>query len=139
MCPWIYTLEEIAEGIINTKPRSVFTSEVREWGEGRDGLDLLILFEKSKQTEDKMDKQELHVLAWVSLVSKSCLTLCGPRTVAHQAPLFMEFSRQEYWGGLPFPLPVDLPNPGIKPVPLISRGLADGFLTTRATWDEPST
>ena len=36
-------------------------------------------------------------------------------TVARQAPLSMEFSRQEYWSGLPFPSPSDLPNPGIKP------------------------
>ena len=36
-------------------------------------------------------------------------------TVAYQAPLFMEFSRQEYWSGLPFFSPGDLPNPGIKP------------------------
>ena len=38
-----------------------------------------------------------------------------PRTVAHQAPLSMEFSRQEYWSGLPFPSPGDLPDPGIEP------------------------
>ena len=38
-----------------------------------------------------------------------------PRTVAHQAPLFMGFSRQEYWSGLPCPLPGYLPNPGIEP------------------------
>ena len=38
-----------------------------------------------------------------------------PWTVAHQAPLSMEFSRQEYWNGLQFPPPRDLPNPGIKP------------------------
>ena len=36
-------------------------------------------------------------------------------TVAHQAPLSMEFSRQGYWNGLPFPLPGDLPNPGTEP------------------------
>ena len=35
-------------------------------------------------------------------------------SAAHQAPLFMEFSRQEYWGGFPFPTPRNLPNPGIK-------------------------
>ena len=35
--------------------------------------------------------------------------------VAQQAPLFMGFSRQEYWSGLPFPYPGDLPNPGIEP------------------------
>ena len=38
-----------------------------------------------------------------------------PWTVAYQAPQSMEFSRQEYWSGLPFPSPEDLPNPGIKP------------------------
>ena len=49
------------------------------------------------------------------LVTKSCSTLATPWTVAHQAPLSMGFSRQEYWSGLPFPSPGDLPNPGIKP------------------------
>ena len=38
-----------------------------------------------------------------------------PWTVAHQAPQSMEFPRQEYWGGLPFPFPGDLPDPGIEP------------------------
>ena len=38
-----------------------------------------------------------------------------PWTVVHQAPPFMGFSRQEYWSGLPFPSPGDLPDPGIKP------------------------
>ena len=38
-----------------------------------------------------------------------------PQTIAHQAPLSMEFSRQEYWSGLPFPFPEDLPDPGIEP------------------------
>ena len=37
-----------------------------------------------------------------------------PWTVAHQAPPFMGFSRQEYWSGLPFPSPGDLPDPGIE-------------------------
>ena len=43
----------------------------------------------------------------------------------------MEFSRQEYWGRLPFPTPGDLPHPGIKPE---SPELAGGFFTTNATW-----
>ena len=41
--------------------------------------------------------------------------LVTPLTVAHQAPPSMGFSRQEYWTGLPFPSPGDLPDPGIKP------------------------
>ena len=40
-----------------------------------------------------------------------------PWTIAHQAPPSMEFSRQEYWRGLPFPSPGDLPNPRIEPGP----------------------
>ena len=49
------------------------------------------------------------------LVTKLCPTLAIPWTVACQAPLSMGFSRQEYWSGLPFPSPGDLPDPGIKP------------------------
>ena len=48
------------------------------------------------------------------LVAKSCLTLVTPWTVAHQAPLSVGFFRQEYWSGLPFPFPGDLPDLGIK-------------------------
>ena len=47
----------------------------------------------------------------LSLMSDSC----NPQTVAHQAPLSMEFSRQEYWSGLPYSSPGDLPNSGVKP------------------------
>ena len=47
--------------------------------------------------------------------SLSRVRLCDPWTVALQAPLSMGFSRQEYWSGLPFPSPGDLPDPGIEP------------------------
>ena len=50
-----------------------------------------------------------------SEVTQSCPTLWDPWTVAHQTPLSMGFSRQEYWSGLPFPSPGDLPDPGIEP------------------------
>ena len=53
-----------------------------------------------------------------------------PWTVARQAPLSMEFSRQEYWSGLPFPPPGDLPEPGMEPKSPVSPALAGGFLTT---------
>ena len=49
------------------------------------------------------------------LVIKLCLTLETPWTVACQSPLSLGFPRQEYWTGLPFPSPEDLPNPGIEP------------------------
>ena len=60
--------------------------------------------------------------------SLTCVWLIvAPWTVAHQALLSLEFSRQEYWSGSPFPSPGDLPNPGIEPV---SPELAGGFFTT---------
>ena len=49
-------------------------------------------------------------------------------TVAHQVPLAMGFSRQ-YWSGLPFPAPGELPHPGIKPASLVSPESAGGFFT----------
>ena len=55
-------------------------------------------------------------------------------TVAHQSPLSMGFSRQEYWSGLPCPSPGDLPDPGMEPLSLMSPALAGGFLTASATW-----
>ena len=53
-------------------------------------------------------------------------------TVAHQAPLSMEFSREEYWSGLPFPSPGDLPDPEIKLASLASPALAGRFFATVA-------
>ena len=55
-------------------------------------------------------------------------------TVACQA-LSTGFSRQEYWSGLPCPLPGDLPDPGIKPGSLMSSALAHGLFTTSTTWE----
>ena len=57
------------------------------------------------------------VVAAGGLVAKSFSTLVTPWTVACQAPLSMGFSKHEYWSGLPFPSPGDLPNPGIEPGP----------------------
>ena len=47
----------------------------------------------------------------------------------------MGFSKQEYWSGLPFPSPGDLPDPGIKPTFSVSPALAGGFFTTSTTWE----
>ena len=57
-------------------------------------------------------------------------------TVAHQAPLSMGFSRQEYGSGLSFPSPGDLPNPGIKPTS-VPPALASRFFYHWATWEVP--
>ena len=70
----------------------------------------------------------MHVLSHVQL-------FVTPWTVAHQAPLSLEFSRQEYWSGLPFPPPGDLPNPGTESTFLAPSALADRFFSTSATWE----
>ena len=82
---------------------------------------------------------------YFSLILPQLLSLCSGAvlcdvqlfvtawTVACQAPLSMEFSRQENWSGLPFPTPVDLPKPGTEPVSLASSALAGRFFTTHKT------
>ena len=68
-----------------------------------------------------------NVVIGKCVCAQSYLTLVTPWTAARQDPLFMEFSRQECWSGLPFPSPGHLPNPGIESEPL---ALVGGFLTT---------
>ena len=58
-----------------------------------------------------------------------------PWAITHQAPLSMEFSRQEYWSRLPFLPPGDHPKPGIKLKSLASPELTGGFFTTSTTWE----
>ena len=69
----------------------------------------------------------------------SCVRLCVALwTTAYQTPLSMGLSRQEYWSGLPCPLPGDLPDSGVKfasPKSLMSPELAGGFFTTSASWE----
>ena len=67
-----------------------------------------------------------------SVVSHSFSTLW---TVASHAPLSMGLSWHEYYSGLPFPPPGDLPNPGIEPMSLMIPALAGRFFTTTATWE----
>ena len=87
-----------------THPLPTFTVPLpRTKGQGTKGVVLDKSFRLSSllfESESELSRVRLFVTSW---------------TVAHQAPPSMEFSRQEYWSGLPFPSPGDLPNPGIKP------------------------
>ena len=56
------------------------------------------------------------------------------RAIACQAPVSVEFPRQEYWGGLPFPTPGDFPDPGIEPESLVSPAMA-WILCHCTTWE----
>ena len=68
------------------------------------------------------------------LVFQSCQLCVIPWTVACQAPLSLKLFRQEYWSGLPFPTPGDLPNAGTELLPPESPALSDEFITASATW-----
>ena len=81
-----------------------------------------------------------HSIRNIRISMRVCVCVCAralsrvrffvtPCTVAHQAPLFMEFSRQEYWSGLSFLTPGHLPDPGIEPASLKSSALAGRFFT----------
>ena len=81
----------------------------------------------------------LYFLLKENEFAQSCLILCNlsdvqlfatPWTVACKAPLSMEFPRQKYRSGLPFPSPGDFPKPGIEPIFLDSRELVNRFLNT---------
>ena len=73
------------------------------------------------------------VCAHAQLLSRLRLFVT-PWTKAHKDPLSMGFSQQEYWGGLPFPPPGDLLDPGIELMSLTSPALAGGFFTTSTAW-----
>ena len=76
----------------------------------------------------KATQEAVDYLLIVHVCVLSCVWLfVTPWTVAHHAPLSMEFSRQEYWSVLPFPTPGDLPNPESKPTSPAFFVLADGF------------
>ena len=66
---------------------------------------------KESDTTERLNWTELN---WCVEVTQLCLTLCYPWTIARQAPLSMKFSKQEYWNGLPFPSPGDLPDSEIE-------------------------
>ena len=86
---------------------------------------------KKSQTELPLATNRSILFTPVCAQVLSYVRLFGiPWTVAHQAPLSMGFSRQVYWSGLPFPAPMDLPDPGIEPVSPVSPVMTGGFFTT---------
>ena len=84
----------------------------------KDSLNLQLIEINYKSELLQCHKLVLNLLDWKKVKVKllCCVQLFAtPWAVAYQAPQSMEFSRQEYWSGLPFPSPRDIPNPGIKP------------------------
>ena len=117
------------------------------WGNwtGRWGRELLHIVgwsgkENIRGRESKLAAKRIRVVksgVYVLILSPMYVCMFSPVqlfatlwTTARQAPLSMKCSRQEYWSGLPFPSPGDLPDPGIKPKSLVSPSWAGGFLPT---------
>ena len=107
--------------VVGSEMRLDTKIKVNEWRQP-----LQLYFEKFHCDEE--GKEGTCVLSRFSCVSLFVTRPC-------QAPLFMGFSRQEYWSGLPCPLPGDLPDPGIEPTSLTPPALADAFFTTSVTWE----
>ena len=91
------------------------------------GITLLGIYPREIKTYPHTKTFYKCLFLWLCSVAQSCLPLCSSMDYIahHQALLSMEFSRQEYWSGLTFPTPRDLPDPGIKPM---SPELAGRFL-----------
>ena len=88
-----------------------------------------------KHMDFKWNKESIRKFCHFFHVMCPVAQLCLFRaswTLAHQAPLPMEFLRQGYWSGGPCPTPGDLPNPGVQPMSLVSPALAGGVFTTSA-------
>jgi len=94
-------------------------------------------------TGSKLGKEYIKAVyrhpAYLTYMQSVCVCVCvcalsvipdslQPHQLYPQAPLTIEFSSQEYWSGLPFPSPGDLPDPGIKPTSLASPALAGNSL-----------
>ena len=120
-------------------PESFHPSERIRWSLHRWCVLVVILmgwlFHKRKECKTKAMRKKYFKAHWIKCYCaccaktlQSCLTLFNLWTVALQAALSMGFSRPEYWSGLPFPLPRDLPVPGIEPVSLTPPALAGRFV-----------
>ena len=88
----------------------------------------LIIMLQSPGNRDQLNGQLFTYQSYGSgdLVTKSCPTFAAAWTLAHQVPLSMKFSRQEFWSGLPCSSAGDLPNPGIEPTSIALQ--ADSLL-----------
>ena len=108
------------------------------------------LLDNIVKTTELLGKGWMSLFYWNGQSSTLCMCakshdfshvqLCATiRTVAHQAPLSLGRSRQEFWSGLPCRPPGDLPEPRIEPASLMSSALPGRFLTTSTTWETSST
>ena len=109
--------------------------KLKEKWEGKCHNHIPLDYLTSKVDQSDSQNRRGHCWSWCSLVRAKSLShirlFVTPWTVAHQAPLSMGFSRQEYCSGLPCPPPGNLPDPGMGPTTLLSLAPAGRFFTTQ--------
>ena len=110
---WKATVHRITNNLTWLKRLSTHTNALNVINNTGISKHVILYFFFSFTFQDLFCNMCLLICYGGGLVVKSCPTLATPWTIAHQAPLSMGFSRQEYWDGLPFPSPGDLPNPGL--------------------------
>ena len=137
--PWRATVHGVTNSRTRLKQLSMHMPSCRNWGSER------------WVVEGTVKRGGGHVCTcdWFMLIygrkeikkdgAKLCLTLSIPWIGARQAPLSMGFSRQEYWSGLPFLSPGDLPDPGIEPrSPTLQADALPTELCGKHIWQKPS-
>ena len=106
------------------------SSMIRVWGQWGHCCTLHSVLSLTYMEASGHGQSPLRAFVWICVHSVVSDSFATPWTAAHQASLSLEFSRHEYWSGLPLPTPGDLPNPGIEPDSLSPLALAGGFFTT---------
>ena len=97
------------------------------WKESGPGQGWASLQQQGQVQISNLSVMSLGEVACVLIRFSHVALFATPWTAAHQAPLSKGFPRQEHWSGLPFPMPGDLPDPGVKAASLVSPALAGGF------------
>ena len=126
------------EGKAGAEPRKEMMDRTRAGGDGEKRKDSRWILEVNWTK-----RVYLIILAFFFHMFTACTFSCvwlyaTPRTIARQAPLSMESSRQVYRSRLPFPPLEDLPDTGTEPMSAVSLALAGGFFTISATWEAPA-
>ena len=100
------------------------------------GSNLCLLHWQADSFSTESPRKPQRMVCACVLSCFSCVQLFVTQwTIAHQAPLSLGFSRQEYWSGLPCPPPGDIPDPELKLAPFTSPAQAGRFFTASATWE----
>ena len=121
--------------ILKIRAKSTSNSSIRRDFIQKEFWESIMNFLQSKSSNSSPWPENSQVISvWVLSHFSDVWLFVTLWTVAREPPLSMGLSRQEYWSGLPFPSPGDLPDPGIKPTLLMSVAVAGGFFTASATW-----